>query len=186
VAERMAGRDTLFTMESAVHGYHVYQSIWNSRVGEQLECRCENDNIHNMYAVAVMKPGTGVVGHLPRRISTPCNRFIENRGTITYVVTGSRRYSADLEQGGLEIPAKLIFEGDDEEMIDNVRSLIQRAPPEPICRSISTLPGQIPKPSNELKVVLSNAAAVKDTASSKEGSATACADHEAIENSVIS
>ena len=101
VDERMAGRDALFTMETAVHGYHVYQNIWNSRVGERLECRCEDDNIHDMYVVAVIKPGTGVVGHLPRLISTPCNRFIENHGTITCVVTGSRRYSADLEQGGL-------------------------------------------------------------------------------------
>ena len=94
----MAGRDALFTMESAVGGYHVYQNIWNSRVGD-----------YDIYAVAVIKPGTGVVGHLPRLISTPCNRFIENRGTNTCVVTGSHQYSADLEQGGLEIPAKLIL-----------------------------------------------------------------------------
>ena len=93
-------------------------------MAERLECRCEDDNIHDMYAVAVIKPGTGVVGHLPRLISTPCNRFIENHGTITCVVTGSRRYSANLEQGGLEIPAKLIFKGDDK-MIDKVKSLIQ-------------------------------------------------------------
>jgi len=108
-------------------------------VEEQLECCCEDHNIYDMYAVAVMKPGTGVVGHLPRRISTPCNRFIQNHGAITCIVTGSCR---DLEQGGLEIPAKLIFEGG-EEMMDQVRSLIQNAPSEPIFRS--TLPELIPK-----------------------------------------
>jgi len=177
VEDRMAGSDaSLFTMESAVRGYHVYQTIWSSRVGEQLECRCEDHNIHDMYAVAVMKPGIGVVGHLPRRISTPCNRFIENHGTITCIVTGSRRYSADLEQGGLEIPAKLIFEGG-EEMIDQVRLLIQNAPSEPISRS--TLPELIPKPRNKSMVGFSNAAAVIEVAA--ESSAIACADHEALE-----
>jgi len=92
-AERMAGSDALFTMESALLGYHIYLSIWNSRVGEQLDCHYEDDNIHNMYVVAVIKPGTGVVGHLPRQISTPCNCIIENHGTITCVVTGSHHYS---------------------------------------------------------------------------------------------
>ena len=100
------------------------------------------------------KPGTGVVGHLPRLISTPCNHFIENHGTITCVVTGSRRYSADLEQGGLEIPAKLIFKGDDE-VIDKVRLLIQSAPPEPTARYSSSLQQLIPEPSNESKIVSS-------------------------------
>jgi len=61
MADRMAGSDaSLFTMEFAVRGYHVYQTIWSSRVGEQLEFYCEDHNIHDMYAVAVMKPGTGV------------------------------------------------------------------------------------------------------------------------------
>jgi len=154
VVDRMVGSDaSLFTMESAVCGYNVYQSIWSSRVGEQLECRCKDHNIHDMYAVPIMKSGTGVVGHLLRRISTPCNHFIENHGTITCIVTGSHRYSADLEQGGLEIPAKLIFEGG-EEMIDQVRSLIQNAPSEPISRS--TLPGLIPKPRNKSKIGFSS------------------------------
>ena len=79
----MAGGDVLFTMESAVRGYHVYQNILNSRVGERLECHCKDDNIHDMSTVAIIKPGTGVVGHLPRPISTPCYCFIENHGTIT-------------------------------------------------------------------------------------------------------
>jgi len=127
----MAGRDALFTMESAVRVYHVYQSIRGSRVGERLECRCEEENIYDMYAVAV---GTGMVGHLPRLIYTPCNRFIENHGTITCVVTGSRWYFAYLEQGGLEIPANK----GDKEMIDKVRSLIQSALPERTARSRSS------------------------------------------------
>jgi len=61
----MAGGDALFTMESAIDGYHFYQNIWNSRVGERLECRCKDDDIHDMYTVAIIKSDTRVVGHLP-------------------------------------------------------------------------------------------------------------------------
>ena len=35
--------------------------------------------------------------------------FIRRGGSITCTVNGSRRYSADLPQGGLELPCKLMF-----------------------------------------------------------------------------
>ena len=35
--------------------------------------------------------------------------FLRRGGTIDCVVTGTQRYSADLPQGGLEIPCKLLF-----------------------------------------------------------------------------
>ncbi len=37
-------------------------------------------------------------------------------GIITCIVTGTRRYSSDLEQGGLEIPCVLIFKATTIEM----------------------------------------------------------------------
>ena len=48
---------------------------------------------------------------MPKRILSICSSFIRLGGTITCKVTGPRRYSADLLQGGLEIPCKLIFTG---------------------------------------------------------------------------
>ena len=62
--------------------------------------------------VAVMKEidsETKTVGHIPRIISALCFVFIRRGGTIKCIVNGSRRYSADLIQGGLEIPCLLIF-----------------------------------------------------------------------------
>ena len=38
-----------------------------------------------------------------------CSVFIRRGGSITCTVNGSRRYSADLPQGGLELPCKLMF-----------------------------------------------------------------------------
>ena len=52
-----------------------------------------------------------VVGHVPRKISFLCTAFIRRGGTIYCTVQGSRRYSSDLAQGGMEIPCKLTFKG---------------------------------------------------------------------------
>ena len=79
--------------------------------------------------MSVIKPGAGIVGHIPRQISTPCNMFIRSSGSITCIVTGSRHYSVDLPQGGLEVPCRLQFKGN-EKTINKIRPLLQNAPPE--------------------------------------------------------
>ena len=50
-----------------------------------------------------MKNSTAV-GHVPRKISSVCSLFLRKNGTLVCKVTGSRRYSRDMPQGGLEIP----------------------------------------------------------------------------------
>ena len=49
----------------------------------------------------------------------------QKRHYIDCVVIGSRRYSADLPQGGLEVPCKLIFNGKHEE-IKKLKHLLAR------------------------------------------------------------
>jgi len=97
-----------FSVASRVRGYHVYQDEWEAVLGEVLSCQREPGNRHDPYAVATVSDGR-TVGHVPRNISPICSIFIRRRGVITCSVTGSRRYSADLEQGGLEIPCLLKF-----------------------------------------------------------------------------
>jgi len=41
-----------FNVQSCVRGYHVYQSIWTSSVGETLSCEREPRNREDPYAVA--------------------------------------------------------------------------------------------------------------------------------------
>ena len=63
-------------------------------------------------AVAVQKEIGGeivTVGHIPKRISSLTSVFIRRGGIIKCVVNGSRRYSADLVQGRMEIPCLLHF-----------------------------------------------------------------------------
>ena len=105
----MADIDT-YKFVSMPRGYHQYQSIWSAVVGEELPCRIKLSNPHDLFAVAICKSDI-VVGHVPKRISSICSSFLRQGGSITCKVTGPRRFSADLLQGGLEIPCKLIFTG---------------------------------------------------------------------------
>jgi len=63
------------------------------------------------YAVAVKNDGGQIVGHMPRKISRTCSSFLELGVRIMARVTGHRRYSSDLVQGGLDIPCILRFTG---------------------------------------------------------------------------
>ena len=58
-----------------------------------------------------IKKDSVIVGHLPRMHSATFWSFLQS-SSITCRVTGTVRYSRDLEQGGLEIPCDLIFQGD--------------------------------------------------------------------------
>ena len=91
---------SLLEIESCNHGHHVYKDVWTPVVDEELNCRREEGNISDPYAVATVKSGN-IVGHVPRRISAACNLFIQKRGNILCKVTGPQCYSGDLPQGGL-------------------------------------------------------------------------------------
>jgi hypothetical protein len=79
----------------------------------------ESGNREDPFAVAV-KSGNDTVGHVPRKVSCICSLFIRHGGSLTCTVTGNRRRSEDLPQGGLEIPCLLKFNGP-EEIVGKVR-----------------------------------------------------------------
>ena len=47
--------------------------------------------------------------------------FVKHAGKIRCEITGSKRYSSNLEQGGLEIPAKIIFQNSNEKIIEEMK-----------------------------------------------------------------
>ncbi len=100
-----------FSVEAMVRGYHVYESIWTAVVGEEFPCVREPGNTFDPLAVAVKREET-IIGHVPRKISSTCALFLRRGGAITCQVTGPRRHSDDLVQGGLEVPCTLRFQGD--------------------------------------------------------------------------
>ena len=101
-------------MESCIHGYHIYQSVW-MLVLKDLICLREPFNSVDKYAVCVKKDDD-IIGHLPKKISRICSVFLRRGGSISCIVTGRRRYSSDLTQERLEIPCSLLFRGKQKEV----------------------------------------------------------------------
>ena len=62
---------------------------------------------------------------MPQIISAACSAFIR-RGVNSCEVTGARQYSADLSQGGMEVPCKLTFTAPLKE-IDKLHKLLSHA-----------------------------------------------------------
>ena len=101
-----------FVIDSVIRGHHVYKAIWEPANGEELNTEREIRNPYDPLAVAVTKllcKERRTVGHLPRRISPLCSAFLRRGGTIKCIVSGHRKYSEDLPQGGLEVPCQLHF-----------------------------------------------------------------------------
>ena len=42
-----------FETDSSVRGYHVYQDNWTPVIGERLNCKREEENPRDRYAVAI-------------------------------------------------------------------------------------------------------------------------------------
>jgi len=105
-----------YITDVCVRGFHVYQAVWRPVIGEELPCVREESNNKDRYAVAIMKPGVGIVGHVPRYMSRLCSIFISHGKEIYSVVTGTCQHSWDLPQGGMHIPCKYRFVGNGEEL----------------------------------------------------------------------
>ena len=101
---------------------HIYKEIWTPSIDEILPCSRETSNGHDPFTVKVTNPE--IVGHLPRKISSICSLFLRKGGTISCKISGSRRYSNDLVQGGLEVPCVLLFKGG-KSLINKVTGLLE-------------------------------------------------------------
>ena len=95
---------------STVRGHHVYKASWSPYIGEELPVQCEVNNIHDDFAVAVLK-NSNTVGHVPREISRVCWYFLHKSGSeMTCIVNVDRRRS-EVDGKGLVVPCVYIFKG---------------------------------------------------------------------------
>ena len=53
-----------YSFEFVARAYHVYQRIWNRRIGEQLQATPDHSNTKDRFAVALTKDDE-TVGHIP-------------------------------------------------------------------------------------------------------------------------
>ena len=62
-----------------------------------------------------------IVGHFPKLMSKLTHFFVKHNGEIRCEITGSKRHSSDQEQGGLQIPAKIIFQNSNERITEEMK-----------------------------------------------------------------
>ena len=111
-------------MSCCFSGYHIFKSFWDAPIGSILSAKHEDDPqslVHDKYAIALINSESVTVGHLPKFMSKLAHFFVKHAGKIRCEITGSKRYSSDLEQGGLEIPAKIIFQNSNERIIEEMK-----------------------------------------------------------------
>ena len=112
-------------IDSCVRGHHILKEFWLPIIAEELSEQ-EEGNPHDPYAVTLLK-GITVVGHVPRKISAACSLFLQRQGTILCTITGNRRFSEDLLQGGLEVPCELRFRGE-VKLVEKMKKLLMPRP----------------------------------------------------------
>ena len=48
-----------------VRGFHIYKDVWNPVVSDIRMCQREFGNLHDPYAVTVVRKDAVIVGHIP-------------------------------------------------------------------------------------------------------------------------
>ena len=92
----------------AVRGFHVYRDVWIPSENEELECRFEENNLFDMFAIkACRTEDNKTVGHLPREIYRPTKYLLDRGATVVAKLTATHYRRSPLFQGGLEIPCEI-------------------------------------------------------------------------------
>ena len=110
-------------MNCCVCGYHIFKSFWDAPISSISSAKHEDDPqslVHNKYAIALINSDSDTVGHLPNFMSKLANFSVKYAGKIRCEITGSKRYSSNLEQGDFEIPAKILFQNSNKRIIEKM------------------------------------------------------------------
>ena len=116
-------------IECCVRGHHVYENNWNAKTGSKLKpCHEKRPSalVEDKYAMA-LKFNDTTVGHVPKFLSKITYFFLKLGGDLTVKITGQRRYSRDLDQGGMELPGTYVFTSTDTEMHAKLEMLVKEA-----------------------------------------------------------
>lgn len=63
----------MFGVEAMIRGYHCYKDILVPVIGEELQTERESGNVHDIYAISVLRNGE-TVGHVSKK-SLLCARY---------------------------------------------------------------------------------------------------------------
>ena len=113
-----------FSAACCIRGYHIYNwAQWTAEIRSILTSKPEKRPgvlVEDRYAISIIS-NNQTVGHVPKFLSKLTFFFLKLGGTLTVNVTGERRYSFDLAQGGMEIPAEFIYKSEKKELSDQMK-----------------------------------------------------------------
>ena len=115
----------MFSVDYCVRGYRIFKRLWDAPIGSILSAKHEDDPqslVPDKYAIALANSDSVTVGDLSKFVSKLAHFFVKHDGEIRCKITGSKRYSSDLELGGLEISAKIIFHNSNERIIEEIKT----------------------------------------------------------------
>ena len=76
------------------------------------------------YSIAAVLDNGQTIGHVPKFLSQLIFFFLKYEGTLSIKVTGERRFSFDLPQRGMEIPADFVFKTVDAKLHNQMREKV--------------------------------------------------------------
>ena len=113
-----------FSAACCIRGCHIYNwTQWTAEIGSILTSEPEKRPgalVEDRCASAIIS-NNQTVGHVPKFLSKLTFFFLKHGGTLTVQVTGERRYSFDLAQGGMEITPEFIYKSEKKELSDQMK-----------------------------------------------------------------
>ena len=116
---------TCYEVNSFIRGLHVYQTIWTPVTGEVLLLKREPDNIHDKYAVVVVRQSDRTtVGHIPYNLAPIVSPFLVrdfNKAVAEVTSPGLNRGAGY----GMEVPCIYRLYGQ-QRYVDRAKESIQK------------------------------------------------------------
>ena len=113
-----------FLAACSIRGCHIYNwTQWTAEIGSVLKSEPEKRPgalVEDKYAITIIS-NNQTVGHVPKFLLKLTFFFLKHGAALTVKVTEERRYSFDLPQGGIEIPAEFIYKSEKKELIDQMK-----------------------------------------------------------------
>ena len=94
-------KEIVFAGNCFVRRYHIFKSFLDAPIGSILSAKHEHDPqslVHDKYAIALINSETDTVGRLPKFMLKLTHFFVKYAGKIRCEITGSKRYSSELER----------------------------------------------------------------------------------------
>ena len=116
-------------VECCIRVHHVYESNWDAKTGSKLKpCHKKRPSalVEDKYSMA-LKFNDTIVGHVPKFPSKITYFFLKLGGDLLVETTGQRRYSRDLDQGGMKLPGTYVFTSTDAEIHAKLEMLVEEA-----------------------------------------------------------